>query len=197
MGAQHEVERPRLGEKRAVGRVELCRVDDPFLQRLPEKLDLLACCLAREPLGVECPRQLPCALDIFPPANQDRKPAPRCVQARMRAGKVACRAGLRLDLIRPETCLCEKAIDHRIAECIHMPAGLPNRRVHNDARVERNDVVALAHHRLPPRVPQIAPQLGSEWAVVPEPVEAAVDFGRLKNKPAPLAEAHDLFHALR
>ena len=116
---------------------------------------------------------------------------------RLCPGKVAGCARLGLDLIGPKPRLGEEAIDHRIAERIHMPAGLPYGRMQDDARIERNDVVALAHHRLPPRVAKIALQLGSERTVIPEPVKAAINFGRLENKTSPLAEAYDFFHALR
>ena len=48
----------------------------------------------------------------------------------------------------------------------------------------------------PPGVLDVALQLGAERAVIPEAVEAAVDFRRLENEPAPLAERNDLFHQL-
>ena len=50
-------------------------------------------------------------------------------------------------------------------------------------------VFALAHHRAPPRIAQIAFQLRAEWAVVPEAVDASVDFGRLEDEALALAEA--------
>ena len=101
---------------------------------------------------------------------------------------------LRLDLIRAEALLRHEAIDHRIAERVHMSRRLPDRRVHDDGRVEADDVFAFARHRAPPGVAQVALQLRAERAVVPEAVDAAVDFRALEDEAAPLAQRHDLFH---
>src|ERR1035438_10511671 len=75
-----------------------------------------------------------------------------------------------------------------------MPAGLPDLRRHDDGRFEAGDVVALAGHGVPPEFLDVALEFRAERAVVPKAVYAAVNLGRLKNEPAPLAQRHDFFH---
>src|SRR6266571_8384138 len=97
-----------------------------------------------------------------------------------------------LDLISPEPFLRQQAIDHWIAEGARVPAGLPDFRVHDDARFEADDVPALLGHAAPPEILHVALEFGAERAVVPESVDAAVNLRRLKNEPAPFAPRHDL-----
>src|SRR5690606_16587969 len=52
-------------------------------------------------------------------------------------------------------------------------------------------------HVLPPRVAQVLLQLRPEGAVIPEPVDPAVDLARLVDEPPALAERHDRIHRLR
>src|SRR5271170_43722 len=98
---------------------------------------------------------------------------------------------LRLDLIRAKSFFRQQAIAHRIAERVHMAAGLPDERRHDDGGFETGHVFALAGHGVPPQFLDVALELGAERAVVPEAVDAAVDFGGLKHKAAPLAQRHD------
>src|SRR5205807_1833856 len=49
-------------------------------------------------------------------------------------------------------------------------------------------------HRLPPRLADIPEHEHAEWAVVIGRAEAAVDLGRRKHEPAPLAQVHHLLH---
>ena len=75
-----------------------------------------------------------------------------------------------------------------------MAAGFPDGRRHNDGGFEADDVVAPTGHGVPPEVLDVAFEVGAERAVVPKSVDAAVNFGRLVDEPAPLAQRHDFFH---
>src|SRR5204863_3913043 len=68
--------------------------------------------------------------------------------------------------------------------------------MHDDAGFEAGDVVARLGEAAPPVVFDVAFELGAERAVVPEAIDAAVDFGGLKDEPAPFAEGNNLFHAV-
>src|SRR5208337_623855 len=94
-------------------------------------------------------------------------------------------------LVGTETAFARLAINHRIAERVHVAAGLPDFRRHDDGGFEADDVVALAGHGIPPKFLDVALEFRAERAVVPQAVDAAVNFGRLKNEPAPLAQRHD------
>src|ERR1039457_2666690 len=63
--------------------------------------------------------------------------------------------------------------------------------------VHPNDVVALAHHHAPPVLLEIIFQLDPKRTVIPATVHSAVDFARLENESAPLAQADDFLHPLR
>ena len=104
------------------------------------------------------------------------------------------RAAHVLDLIGAETALARFAIDHRIAECVHMARRLPDRRVHDDAGIEADDVLALAGHRLPPGFAEVALQFGAQRAVIPKTVDPAVDLRRLENEAPVFAETRDFLH---
>jgi hypothetical protein len=75
-------------------------------------------------------------------------------------------------------------------------AGLPDGGGHDDGGFEAGDVVALAGHGVPPEFLDVALEFGAQRAVIPKAVDAAVNFGRLKNEPAPLAQRHDFFHLI-
>ena len=75
-----------------------------------------------------------------------------------------------------------------------MSAGLPNLGMHDDRGVDADAILALLGHAAPPVVLDVALEFRAQWAVVPEAVQAAVDFGGLKDEAAPLAQRHDLFH---
>src|SRR5471032_2190820 len=75
-----------------------------------------------------------------------------------------------------------------------MVARFPDSRRHDDGRFEAGDVVALAGHGVPPEFLDVALEFRAERAVIPKTVDAAVNLGGLKHKPAPLAQRHDFFH---
>src|SRR5207302_795354 len=86
--------------------------------------------------------------------------------------------GSRLNLIRPKPSLASETIHHRIAERAGVAAGLPDFRVHDDAGFEADDVFALLGHAAPPKLFHVAFELRPERAVIPETVDAAVNFRR-------------------
>ena len=75
-----------------------------------------------------------------------------------------------------------------------MATGFPDLRRHDDGRFEAGDVVALAGHGVPPEFLDVALEFRAERAVIPKAVDAAVNLGGLKHKPAPLTQRHDFFH---
>ena len=87
------------------------------------------------------------------------------------------------------------AVHHRIAESFLVPRGFPDRPVHDDRAIHPFHVIALAHIAPPPEIFEIFLQLHAKWTVVPEAVQATVDFGGLENEPPSLAQAHNFFHS--
>ena len=59
----------------------------------------------------------------------------------------------------------------------------------DDGAVDALDVVALAHHALPPGGLEVVLELDTEGPVVPEAVDAAVDLARRKDEAAPRAQS--------
>ncbi len=67
-------------------------------------------------------------------------------------------------------------------------------RVHENRRVEADDVVARRDHLPPPRVLDVALELDPQRAVVPRARQPAVDLAGLKYEPALLAQVYDGLH---
>src|SRR5581483_7571617 len=65
---------------------------------------------------------------------------------------------------------------------------------------DHGDVFALrskrriAHHVVPPGLLDVPLQLDAERSVIPETVDAAVDFTRLEDEATPPTQRHQLFH---
>ena len=110
--------------------------------------------------------------------------------------RAAVRAGGRVGhLVHAEARLALLAVAHDVAETVHVTGGFPDFRVADDGGVQADHVVAFFDHVEPPLAFDRALQGDPVGAVVPEAVEAAVDFGALKYEAAPFAQADDLFHA--
>ena len=67
--------------------------------------------------------------------------------AAVRAGDLRRRA---LEVVLAEAELAVAAVDHRVAEAGDVARRLPDARVHDDRRVDADDVVAQVHHVAPP-----------------------------------------------
>src|SRR5262249_14407264 len=106
------------------------------------------------------------------------------------------RAVLRLNLIGPEPFLGEEAITHRIAKGIDMAGCPPDLWMHDDGRIQACHIVTHPNHGTPPKVLDVAFQFGPKRTVIPKTVDAPVDFRRLKNKAASLAQRHNFLHQL-
>ena len=83
------------------------------------------------------------------------------------------------------------ALNEWIAEGADVARRLPHLRVHQDAGVESNNLVALLHHAAPPGALHIVLQFDAEWAVIPHRVDAAVDLGAGVDKAAALRQRDD------
>ena len=97
-------------------------------------------------------------------------------------------------LVGAEAGLAGLAIDQRIGEARDVARRLPDLGMHEDRRIESFDVVAGAHHGVPPAILDVALELDAQRAVVPDRAEAAVDLGGLEDEAAPLAERDQFVH---
>jgi len=103
--------------------------------------------------------------------------------------------GLR-QLVGAPTTFAFFAIHHGVAEGRNVARGFPHARVRDDRAVNADDIGAPADGVVPPRVADVAFEFGAHRAVVPEAVDAAVDFAGLEDKAAPFAERDDLVHEI-
>ncbi len=99
-------------------------------------------------------------------------------------------------LVGPEAFLRQLAVDQRIGEAGHVPRCAPYIRMHYDRRLQAHDVLAAVNDVAPPLVHQVPLELDAQGAVVVGRLQPAINFRRLKHKPAPLAQRHDLLHQL-
>ena len=90
-------------------------------------------------------------------------------------------------LVCTKALLGDFAIHHRVGEPAHVAGRFPNLRVHDDGGFQADDIIAAADHVIPPSVADVFFQLDAQRAVIPEAVDAAVDFRRLKNESPALA----------
>ncbi len=90
------------------------------------------------------------------------------------------------NLITPVTTFANIAFHHRVAECVLVAARLPNGAIHQDRAVHADHVITLVHHHVPPKILEVALQFDAKRSVIPEAIEAAVNFARLENEAAPL-----------
>ncbi len=189
VSGEHQIERLRFGELSAIFGIERTSVLD-LLRGLTQQLGI-----GESAESIELGGDLAGAFRWLADRQQSGEgifgSLPRFI---LRAGPAINDAGLQLDVIGAEALLRHETVAHRIAEGIHMPRGLPDGRVHDDCGIEADDVFAVAGHGAPPRVAQVALQFRAEGAVVPEAVDAPVDFGALENETASFRERNDLFH---
>jgi hypothetical protein len=86
------------------------------------------------------------------------------------------------------------AVDQRIGEAGEVARRLPGARVLDDRRVERDHVVALLDHRLPPGVDHVVLEQDAVMPVVVRVGDAAVDLRRGEDQTAAFAQRDDLVH---
>jgi hypothetical protein len=98
------------------------------------------------------------------------------------------------ELIRPEAELARAAVDERVTEAGDVAGRLPDARVEDDRRVERDDVIPLLDHRLEPAGPDVVLGQDAVVAVVVGGAEAAVDLGGGEDEAAPAGQRDDLVH---
>src|SRR5690606_26825149 len=99
-------------------------------------------------------------------------------------------------LVRAEPLLADEAVAEGVLEVREVPAGLPHLRVHDDRRLEADDVLAGVDHRAPPLVHQVALELDAHRAVVVRAAQTPIDLRALENEAPALAQGHDLLHQL-
>ncbi len=109
---------------------------------------------------------------------------------------------------RPEPAFAFAAVDHHVVEQVVMTRALPDLRMHDERGFDADhrerlrsplgdaDFVVPRDHVAPPRLADVAFEFDAERTVIPKAVQAAVDFGGLKNKAPVLAEGDDLVHFL-
>jgi hypothetical protein len=88
------------------------------------------------------------------------------------------------------------AVYERVVEVDDMPRRHPDLRVEQDTAVQTHIVGAFAHELLPPRGFDVVQKLDAQRTVIPCVGKTAVDLRAGVYKPAPLAQRHDLIHAL-
>jgi putative FmdB family regulatory protein len=97
-------------------------------------------------------------------------------------------------VLAPAPLALAEALDERIGEALEVTRGLPDPRVLEDRRVDRDDVVAILQHRPPPLGLDVVLEQHAVVPVVVGRAEAAVDLRGGKDEAAPLAERDDLLH---
>ena len=100
------------------------------------------------------------------------------------------------ELVGAVALLAVLAVDHGVGEAAEVAGGLPDARVHDDRGVEADDVLTAVDGEAPPGVADVALELGAHRAVVPEAVDAAVDFGAGEDEAAALAQRDDGFEVV-
>ena len=98
------------------------------------------------------------------------------------------------EMVGAEALLAGAAVDQRVREPGEVARGLPRARVLDDRRVERDDVVALLDHRLPPCADDVVLEQHAVVPVVVRVGDPAVDVRGGEDEAAALAQRHDLVH---
>ena len=97
-------------------------------------------------------------------------------------------------VLPPAALAVAEALHERVGEAGEVAGGLPRARVLDDRRVQRDDVVALLDHRLPPLGHDVVLEQHAVVPVVVRVGDPAVDLGGGEDEAAPLAQRHDLVH---
>ena len=98
------------------------------------------------------------------------------------------------EMVGAEAQLAGAAVDQRVGEAADVPGRLPDPRVEDDRRVERDDVLPLAHHRLEPAGLDVLLQQHAVVAVVVGGAEAAVDLRGGEDEASAASQRDDRVH---
>src|SRR5262249_10139195 len=109
------------------------------------------------------------------------------------------------DVIGAEELLALPARLHRVVEAPDVTRRLPDPRMADDRAVEADDLELVPvragrrgpPHRHPPQAAEFVFNLDAEGPVVQNPVQPAIDLGRLEDEAAALAEGDQLLHQRR
>ena len=89
------------------------------------------------------------------------------------------------------------AVHHGIRKATNVTGGGEHCLMGEDGAVHADDVIALLDVFAPPVILEVAFQLGTERAVVPAAVEAAVEFSGLEDESFAFTKRYDFFHSFR
>ena len=96
-------------------------------------------------------------------------------------------------MVEAPALVADLALDECIREAADVAARDPHLWVGDERRIDADHVVAVAHHRPPPGVADVALEFDAERAVIVGVSETAIDLGGGEDKPAALGEGNDRF----
>src|SRR5438132_2253140 len=97
-------------------------------------------------------------------------------------------------LVGAEALVTFLALEEWVGEVLDVTGRHPDLRVHENAGIDTDDVVAQLDHAAPPGTLDIVAQRDSQRAEVVHALDAAVDLARLIEKAPPLRERDELLH---
>src|SRR5579875_1132321 len=100
----------------------------------------------------------------------------------------------RAEMVRPEAVLAVAAVDELVVKCVDVARGDPSLRMHDDRRVEGDDVVPQIDDLPPPRVLDVPLEERTERPIIPKAVDPPVDLARGEDKTAALCQRRDFVH---
>src|SRR3989304_9636726 len=88
------------------------------------------------------------------------------------------------------------ALNQGIGKILDMPGGFPGFWVHYNWGVYQDNIVPALHESFQPFIFDVIFQKRAQGPVIPKRLYSSVNFGRLKNKTAPLAQTYDFVHSI-
>src|SRR5207249_6725882 len=101
------------------------------------------------------------------------------------------------DLVGAEALVALLALDPRVGEVLNMTGRHPGLRVHDDAGVDADHVVAQLDHRTPPGLFDVVAQRDPQRPEVPEALQTAVNLTGLHKETATLRQRDQPLHDRR